>query len=474
MNDKHHTKTQTSRFRIRFISITLIALTFITLSAGADERIIRIGGDRAYPPFEFLDETGQPAGFNIDLARAVAATMGYTVRIELSSWSEARARLDHGIVDMLAGMYSSPSRQTSIDFSQPYYNTDYSLFARKGSAIKGLKDIRSLRIAVQDGDLGHEFLVAEGLGPNLLLLENGQELFQALINGNADCALFSATAGWLVLDDTAYSSLEAVPTPLFRAGYCMAVRKGNTSLLSSINEGLSILKANGEYETLYRRWFSTSEKPQHNAATGMVAALVVVALTLSAVVLTRLKTTQRPPRRSADELSAAAKRRAELDAQLQDALSLPAEPLAAEPVMQPLKARVIVAEDEAINRMYLKRILEKAGYEVRAAADGQAALEAAAERIWDFILMDVSMPRMDGLEATRRIRALEMERKSPRIPIIALTAHAYAEDREACAQAGMDGFLPKPFTEPALWAEVSRIAESRVAESRLATDPPGR
>jgi len=67
-----------------------------------------------------------------------------------------------------------------------------------------------------------------------------------------------------------------------------------------------------------------------------------------------------------------------------------------EPVMQPLKAGVVVAEDEAINRMSLKRILEKAGYEVRAAADGQAALEAAAEKTWDFILMDVSMPRMDG------------------------------------------------------------------------------
>lgn len=118
--------------------------------------------------------------------------------------------------------------------------------------------------------------------------------------------------------------------------------------------------------------------------------------------------------------------------------------------------RAIIAEDEAINRIYLKRVLESAGWEVVQAVDGQAALEAAEEGPWDFVLMDVSMPRMDGLEATRRIRASESGKGSARVPIIALTAHAYAEDRLACADAGMDGFLSKPFTEAALWAEVRR------------------
>ncbi len=82
--------------------------------------------------------------------------------------------------------------------------------------------------------------------------------------------------------------------------------------------------------------------------------------------------------------------------------------------------------------------------------------------------MDVSMPKMDGLEATRRIRAHEAGREAPHIPIIALTAHAYAEDRQACVQAGMDGFLSKPFTETALWAEIQRVLDSLQA-SRSST-----
>lgn len=122
--------------------------------------------------------------------------------------------------------------------------------------------------------------------------------------------------------------------------------------------------------------------------------------------------------------------------------------------------RAIIAEDEAINRLYLKRVLELAGYQVAQASNGAIAMESAIEGSWDFILMDVSMPKMDGLEATRRIRAHESGQPGRHTPIIALTAHAYTEDRQACAQAGMDGFLSKPFTETALWAEIHRVLDS--------------
>jgi len=138
--------------------------------------------------------------------------------------------------------------------------------------------------------------------------------------------------------------------------------------------------------------------------------------------------------------------------------------------------RAIIAEDEAINRIYLKRVLENAGYEVTQAADGEAALAAATAGSWSFILMDVSMPRMDGLEATRRIRAFHEQHRVRHVPIIALTAHAYAEDRSACTDAGMDGFLSKPFTESALWIEVKRavtLVEASNVEDRVSEDQVG-
>jgi signal transduction histidine kinase/CheY-like chemotaxis protein len=105
--------------------------------------------------------------------------------------------------------------------------------------------------------------------------------------------------------------------------------------------------------------------------------------------------------------------------------------------------RVLVAEDNAVNRKLASRILENAGHSVLCANDGCEAVDAYARERFDIVLMDVQMPRMDGFEATREIRKLEAAR-SIHTPVLALTANAMKGDRERCLEAGMDGYLPKP------------------------------
>ncbi len=104
--------------------------------------------------------------------------------------------------------------------------------------------------------------------------------------------------------------------------------------------------------------------------------------------------------------------------------------------------RILLAEDNPVNQKLAVRLLEKQGHTVTLAADGRRAVEAFTSGSFDLILMDVHMPEMDGLEATKQIRKLE--KAGPRIPIIALTALAMAGDRETCLAAGMDGFVSKP------------------------------
>lgn len=108
--------------------------------------------------------------------------------------------------------------------------------------------------------------------------------------------------------------------------------------------------------------------------------------------------------------------------------------------------RVLLVEDQTVNRVLATRILESAGFEVIQAEDGVAALEVLDQSHIDLVLMDCDMPRMDGLAATRSLRAREARRGGgARIPVIALTARAGAADQAACLAAGMDDFMSKPY-----------------------------
>ena len=127
------------------------------------------------------------------------------------------------------------------------------------------------------------------------------------------------------------------------------------------------------------------------------------------------------------------------------------------PAVRPLPGPVLVVEDNAINRMVVEALLAKQGIESRFAENGQEALDALRGGLRpSLILMDMQMPVMDGLTATRHIRAWEAETGRARLPIVALTANAFAEDSQNCRAAGMDDFLAKPVSLDALKAVVTR------------------
>jgi CheY-like chemotaxis protein/HPt (histidine-containing phosphotransfer) domain-containing protein len=130
-------------------------------------------------------------------------------------------------------------------------------------------------------------------------------------------------------------------------------------------------------------------------------------------------------------------------------------------------ARVLLAEDLQANQILVIAILKRTGYQVDVVETGAAAVEAVQRADYDLVLMDVQMPVMDGLEATRKIRALTG--KVARIPVVALTASVLAQDVEACRAAGMDDFVPKPIDPDALLAAVAQWVQPKAADS---TDQP--
>jgi CheY-like chemotaxis protein len=116
----------------------------------------------------------------------------------------------------------------------------------------------------------------------------------------------------------------------------------------------------------------------------------------------------------------------------------------------------LLVEDNVVNQRVAVRVLEKRGHWVVIAENGVEALQALACQRFDLALMDVQMPEMDGLEATRRIRAME-DQTGQHLPIVAMTAHAMKGDRERCLQAGMDDYIAKPIDAEKLAALVERL-----------------
>ncbi len=117
---------------------------------------------------------------------------------------------------------------------------------------------------------------------------------------------------------------------------------------------------------------------------------------------------------------------------------------------------ILVAEDNDVNQIVVEQILLDAGHSYTIVANGRLALEQFKAERPDLVLMDVSMPEMNGLEATAAIRAAEAEAGDcVHTPIIGLTAHALKGDKEMCLEAGMDDYIPKPISPDALQAKVA-------------------
>ena len=131
--------------------------------------------------------------------------------------------------------------------------------------------------------------------------------------------------------------------------------------------------------------------------------------------------------------------------------------------------RILLAEDNAINQKVALKTLERMGSGAAAVADGQAAVDALSRTRFDLVLMDVQMPVMDGMTAARRIRDASSPVLDHAVPIVALTAHAMAEDRDACLAAGMDDYLSKPIQPDKLAAVLARWAHRDEGEETEAS-----
>lgn len=229
-----------------------------------NQRII-VSGDQNYPPYDFLNENGQPTGFNTELTKAIAEEMGLDVEIHLQNWAEARKDLKEGNVDVIQGMYYSLERDEEFDFTQDYTQVRHVIVGREKEKLpQNMKELEGYSIIVQEGDIMHDLALEHGYDDQITAVETQDIALKRVSQGRQDIALVAQLQAHYWIDQYGWENLQMSEQSLLSPEYCYAVAEGNDDLLGVFSEGLSILKASGKYREIYNKWLGVYEKPSYN------------------------------------------------------------------------------------------------------------------------------------------------------------------------------------------------------------------
>lgn len=229
-------------------------------NAGRKRSRIVVGGDSDYPPYEFLDMNGQPAGYNVELTRAVARRMGLQVDIRLGPWSEVRQHLADGKIDLVQGMFYSPERDQTFDFSPPHTVIAHVIVGRKREPIPAnLEELAGKTVVVMDGDIMHDLALNIPGSGKVVTAPSQEEALRQLAAGQHDYALVARIPALYWIKIHGWDNLRVGDQSVSSPEYCYAAMHGDDSLLTQFSEGLAGLKDSGEYRKIHAHWLGVYE-----------------------------------------------------------------------------------------------------------------------------------------------------------------------------------------------------------------------
>lgn len=238
---------------------------------------LTVGGDYNYPPYEFIDENGEPAGYNVDLVRAIAKKLGILVDIRLCVWSEVRTELLNGEIDAISGMYYTKERDKYFEFSPPHLVTDHVIVTRKDSKnYENLSELKGRQIVVMEGDVIHDYLLENGFDREINTVLSQEEALLSLSEGKYDCAVTAKYPAQYYIEKDKLTNLKIGQKSFLPNEYCFAVREGNEEILGHFYEAISELKASGEYKKIYDKWFGQYEERSVNLKRTVKYALAII------------------------------------------------------------------------------------------------------------------------------------------------------------------------------------------------------
>ena len=224
---------------------------------------VLVGGNRGYPPYEFIDASGEPAGFTVDLVKAIAEVMGMRIQIRLDEWDKVYGDLVDGRIDMTLGMSWSDARDRIFDFPSPHTIVQHAIFAREDTPPVGsLEELRGKKVIVHRNGIMHQRLSQLGFDRELVLVDTPASGLRLLAAGSNDYAVAALVPGMYTIRENKLSNLVPVVRNAASYTFSFAVRQGDAQLLAQLNEGLAILKKTGQYQQIYDKWLGVLEQPR--------------------------------------------------------------------------------------------------------------------------------------------------------------------------------------------------------------------
>ncbi len=279
------------KIKFKIISVAGFFLFFLLNQTAHSKKYIAVN-DYNYPPYNFLNDNGEPGGFIIELLENLGKETKTEYSINLKSWDESLAELKQGKADLIPGIFYTPERDKYMDFSLPTVIIYHSVFTRKNEfSVTSLDDIAGKKILCQRSDIIHDYLLSKTDKKNIIPVDTQEHALLLLASGLYDLAIIGEMQGLYFIKKNNLTNLAKTGSSVLPFNYCLAVKQGDKKLLSILNQGIMMLKKNGEYDRIFSKWFLPDQMPGSTAKYFLLSlsALLTLILIISSWTITLRK-----------------------------------------------------------------------------------------------------------------------------------------------------------------------------------------
>jgi len=250
-------------FRVGLVILLMVSLIAVAgcgskapapAPGGDQPKVLKVGSDIAYAPFEYYDEKHEATGFDIDLFNAIAADMGYEVEYETAAFDGLIPALQANKYDcIISAMTIRPDRAESVKFSEPYFKAEQYIAFLEGKSFAKLEDLKDLKVGVQLNTTGQ--FVLEDIGQKPMKYDLMPDALNTLLQGGVEAVVGDNQAIIAFIEANPGTKIQYVTADSGDEFYGIAFNLNNNELAEKVNASLKKLKENGKYDEIYTKWF---------------------------------------------------------------------------------------------------------------------------------------------------------------------------------------------------------------------------